>query len=133
MYNSLLEELRFKIGEQYELNEFNLKSIESTFINGIEYENYEYIEDDFKVLFRVELSSKIILQYNGDILSCVIYSLDLKYLDCFIEQLNKHISFSKKLITDKLNLAQTINIFNTQGISLTLDLERVICLKMYKS
>lgn len=79
MYNSLLEELRFKIGEQYELNEFNLKSIESTFINGIEYENYEYIKNDFKTLFGVELSSNIVLQYNADILCRVLYTFDRTY------------------------------------------------------
>ena len=43
MCKSLLEGLRFTIGEQYELNEFNLKSLDSTFSNDLEYENYEYI------------------------------------------------------------------------------------------
>jgi len=79
MCNSLLEELRFKIGEQYELNEFNLKGIESTFINEIEYENYEYIKNDFKTLFGIELSSNLILQYNADILYSVICEFELSY------------------------------------------------------
>lgn len=58
---SLFKELRFKIGEQYELNEFNLKGLKSTFSNGLEYENYEYIKGDLKTLFGIALSRSVIL------------------------------------------------------------------------
>ena len=79
MCNSLLKEFRFKIGEQYELNEFNLKTLESTFSNGLELENYEYIKGDFKALFGVEFSSNIILQYNADILYGVIFEFEVRH------------------------------------------------------
>ena len=80
MCKSLLEELRFTIGEQYELNEFNLKAVGSTIINGLEYDSYEYIKNDFKALFGVEFSKNIVLQYNCDILSKVIYEFDMDNL-----------------------------------------------------
>ena len=133
MYDSLLTELRFRIGEQYELNEFNLKSIESTFISGIEYENYEYIKNDFKALFGVEFSSNIVLQYNADILSGIIYNLDIMDVDSFIQELNKHLSFSKKLISDKLDFSQTIDILNFKGVNITIDIDKVISLKVFKT
>lgn len=79
MNTSLLKELRFTIGEQYELNEFNLKSIESTFSHGLEFDSYEYVKDDFKALFGLEFSNNIILQYNGDILYSVIYEFVLNH------------------------------------------------------
>ncbi|WP_412985636.1 hypothetical protein [Pontimicrobium sp. IMCC45349] len=85
----MLKELRFKIGEQYELNEFNLESLESTFINGLEYESYEYIKNDFKALFGVEFSKNIILQYNADILSRVVYEFDIAKLNIVKDKLNQ--------------------------------------------
>jgi len=133
MCKSLLKELRFKIGEQYELNEFNLKALESTFINDLEYENYEYIKGDFKTLFGIQLLNNIILQYNGDILSGIIYSLDLNDLDSLIQELNVYLSFSRNLIIDKLNLGQTLTVFCFQEFSLTLDIEKDIKLRLFKT
>ena len=128
----LQEELRFKIGEQYELNEFNLKSIDSTFENSIEYENYEYIKGDFKTLFDVNLSKNVILQYNADILSGLIYRLDLKDLDSLIEKLNEYLSFDRKLDTQKHVSGQVITVFSFQEISLTLDVEKDLRLRVFK-
>lgn len=133
MSSSLLKELGFKIGEQYELNEFNLKSLKSTFSNGLEYENYEYIKDDFKMVFGLKLLGNIILQYNGDILSGIVYSLDLEKLDSLIEKLNDYLPLDRKLITDKLDLGQTFTIFSFQEISLTLNTERDIQFRVFKS
>ena len=92
MCKSLLKEFRFKIGEQYELNEFNLKSIESTFSNGLEYENYEYIKGDFETLFGLDLVRNVILQYNGDILYGVIYEFKTKNINSLIERINNFLS-----------------------------------------
>lgn len=89
MSNYLLKEFRFKIGEQYELNEFNLKSLESTFSNGLEYENYEYIKGDFKTLFGIPFSSNLILQYNGDILCKVIYEFELPHYNYLKSKVNQ--------------------------------------------
>ena len=104
MCNSLLKEFRFKIGEQYELNEFNLKSLEPTFGNGLEYENYEYIKGDFKTLFRVPFSSNPILQYNGDILYCVICEFELS-----------HYSYLKSKVNQCIFKEVTIDILNDEG------------------
>lgn len=89
MCNSLLKEFRFKIGEQYELNEFNLKTLESTFSNGIELENYEYIKGDFKTLFGIPFSSNVILQYNGDILYSVICEFELSHYSYLKSKVNQ--------------------------------------------
>lgn len=89
MCSSLLKELPFKIGEQYELNEFHLKTLESTFSNGLEYENYEYIKGDFKILFEVALCSNPILQYNGDILYSIICEFELTHYSHLKSKVNK--------------------------------------------
>lgn len=133
MNTSLLKELRFKIGEQYELNEFNLKTIESTFKDGVEYENYEYIKGDFKMLFGLKLVSNIILQYNCDILSGIKYRLDLKDLDSLIERLNTYLPLDKQVGTEKLTLGKTFTIFCFQEFSLLLDSEKDIKLRVFKS
>lgn len=104
MCKSLLKELRFTIGEQYELNEFSLKTIESTFINGLEYESYEYIKSDFKALFGVEFSKNVVLQYNGDILSRVLYEFDIASLNLLkskVSQLSLKNLIVEVLIKDK--------------------------------
>lgn len=104
--SSLLKVFRFKIGEQYELNEFNLKSLEPTFSNGLEYENYEYIKGDFKYLFGIPFSKNIVLQYNGDILFSVIFSFKQIYYDKLESKINKYSSneFSVELcLEDKSN------------------------------
>ncbi|MGO3706565.1 MAG: hypothetical protein ACTJGD_02785 [Mesonia hippocampi] len=90
MSNSLLKEFRFKIGEQYELNEFNLKSLESTFSNGLEYENYEYIKGDIITFLGIEIYGNIILQYNTDILCGIIYSFEINKLSKLVSRLEKY-------------------------------------------
>lgn len=129
----LQEELRFNLGEQYELNEFNLKTIESTFKDGLEYENYEYIKNDVKTVFGLKLVSNIILRYNGDLLSEIIYKLNLKDLDNLIEKLNSYLSFDRKLDTEKINLGQTITIYSFQEFSLSLYTGKDIKLRVFKS
>ncbi len=90
MPKSLVKELHFRIGEQYELNEFNLKSIESTFRNGLEYENYEYIKDDITTFLGIKISANIILQYNADILCGVIYTFNIDNLTRLKSRLEKY-------------------------------------------
>jgi len=133
MYNSLLKELRFKIGEQYELNEFNLKSLESTFSNGLEYENYKYLKDDVNTLFRLRLLSNIILQYNGDILSGIIYKLALDDLEDLLTRLNSYLPLDKKLNTEKIILGKTFTVFRFQEFNVSLDIDKGIELRVFKS
>jgi len=104
MCNSLLKELPFKIGEQYELNEFNLKTLESTFSNGLEYENYKYIKGDFKTLFGIPFSSNPILKYNGDVLYSVICEFELSnysYLKSKVNQCTLNSLIVEVLIKDE--------------------------------
>ncbi|WP_452233043.1 hypothetical protein [Lacinutrix sp. MEBiC02595] len=89
MCNSLLKEFRFKIGEQYELNEFNLQTLKSTFSNGLEFENYKYIKGDFETLFRVPFSGNPILQYNGDILYSVICEFESSHYSYLKSKVNQ--------------------------------------------
>ena len=132
MCKSLLKELRFKIGEQYELNEFNLNSIESTFSNELECENYEYIKDDFKALFGIELSSKIILQYNGDILIGITFEFNLESLPILLDELKFYPSLKPIVNQENHVLGKTFILFKNQEIHITLDVQRVIYLRVSK-
>lgn len=97
MCKSLLKELRFEIGEQYELNEFNLKSLESTFNDGLEFENYEYIKDDLKTVLGLNLFSNVILQYNGDILYSVICEFELSHYSYLKSKIGQY-SFEEVIV-----------------------------------
>jgi len=66
----------FRIGEQYELYEFELKYVKTVFKGNNEYLVYEFIEQREMSLFDVRVK-KVHLYYNADILSKVIYFLDL--------------------------------------------------------
>ncbi|MBD3863273.1 MULTISPECIES: hypothetical protein [Olleya] len=107
--------------------------MKSTFYKGLEYENYEYIKDDFKTIFGLKLLRNIVLQYNGDILSGMIFELDLKDLDSLIEKLNDYLYCERKLVRDKFVLGQTFTVFNFKEISLTLDIEEGIKLGVLKN
>lgn len=91
LLNLIKKELRFEIGEQFELNEFNVKTLKSVSINDIEYDVYQYIKGDIREVFNLKIT-KILLYYNADILSAVHYcfnSNDLKSLMKNISQLLK--------------------------------------------
>ncbi|NRD18616.1 hypothetical protein HNV08_01045 [Winogradskyella eckloniae] len=133
MYYSLLKELRFKIGEQYELNEFNVKTIESTFNNGLEYENYEYIKGDFEALFGLKLIYNVILQYNTDILFGVIYKLAQQDLESLVQELNNYLPLSKKINTESLVVGKTFTLYSFYEFSLSIDIEQDITLRIFKS
>ena len=133
MCKSLLEEFRFTIGEQYELNEFNLASLESTFNNGLEYENYKYLKDDVDTLFGLRLLNNIVLQYNGDMLSGVIYRFTLNDLGNLITRLNSYLPLDKKLDTEKFTSGKTFIVFRFQEFSVSLDIEEDIELRVIKS
>lgn len=89
-FNSLQKELRFKIGEQYDLNEFNLKGIEPTFKNGLEYENYQYIKEGNNYLLEVEFTNLITLQYNADILCKVVYEFHIRDYELLKSKIEKY-------------------------------------------
>ena len=132
MCKSLLNELRFTIGEQYELNEFNLKSIESTFSNGLEYENYQYVKDDLKTIFGLNLVSNVILQYNGDILSRFVYTLDSKDLTSLVNRINNYLTEGKKLTLERMPTSVILEFYKTYKIQLSIEVDNRVFLKVCK-
>lgn len=68
------KKLPFEIGEQYELNEFNLEYIETKLIGEYEYQVYRYIKNDKPVILGFKIK-EIRLYYNADILERVKYYL----------------------------------------------------------
>lgn len=130
MYKSLLKELRFEIGEQYEVNEFNLKSIESTFRDGLEYENYIYIKDDIKTFLGLKLKDSIILEYNGDILAGMRFEFKLEDLSVLVLRLNSFFPKNIKLKESSNSVVFRLN--NTTYIKLKIVLATSLLLKVYK-
>jgi hypothetical protein len=131
-FKSLQEELRFKIGEQFELNEFHLKTLKSTVINGIEYENYEYIKEDFKTVFGLRLSGNIVLQYNGDILSGVIYTFKEYDFKSLILNINRYLPFERKLDSQKTVLSSSPIFINLLEFCIKINRENDINLSVLK-
>lgn len=101
-FNSLKKELKFEIGEQFELNEFNVKTLKSVIINDIEYDVYQYIKNDIRDVFNLKIS-KILLYYNADILITVHFFFNSSDLN----GLMKHISQLLKLNENTVNPIKT--------------------------
>lgn len=70
---------KFKLGEQYENWEFELKAIPPYEIieNGLTLEVYEYIGKPISILQCAV--GKVLLYFNADILHKVSYSFDISY------------------------------------------------------
>lgn len=78
LLNLIKKELRFEIGEQFELNEFNVETLKTEHINGIDYDVYRYIKGDYNQLFDMEIS-EILLFYNADVLCGITLELNSKH------------------------------------------------------
>ena len=72
MNKKLQQELKFKIGEQYEKYEFELDWVTSVIDTNLRYEVYRYIGKDKSSIFNFEIH-KILLAYNCDFLAGVFY------------------------------------------------------------
>ena len=72
MNKKLQQELKFRIGEQYEKYEFELDWVTSVLDNNLRYEVYRYIGKDKTSMFNFEIH-KILLAYNCDFLAGVFY------------------------------------------------------------
>lgn len=113
MIEKLLEELPFKIGEEFELNEFNVDSEYSLFIGGIEYEIYTYIKDDIKSIFGLEVKSTQ-LYYNADILHLIKYDFNTNSVTKLVNNINLQLPLeNKEIITTNKERYIFNNIFLT--------------------
>ncbi len=83
--------IKFKIGEQYEKNEFDLDWVETIFENNLRYEVYEYIGNNKITIFRFEIQ-KTLLTYNCDFLAGIFYFIEFSKYPDLIEKLNLKIS-----------------------------------------
>lgn len=72
MCKPLLKELYFRIGEQYELHEFDLVEEAIKLIGNYEYDVYSCNSDLFERI-KTDGLINILLYYNGDILARVDY------------------------------------------------------------
>jgi len=133
MRTSLLKELPFKIGEQYELNEFHLKTLKSTFNNGLEYENYEYIKSDLITIFDLQLENNITLKYNGDLLIEAVYVFNINSFNTLINKLNDYLTVDNLLDLEKIDLREVFTIYNFAEIKITLKIQKHVKLTIFKS
>lgn len=72
MNKKLQQELKFRIGEQYEKYEFELDWVTSVLDNNLRYEVYTYTGKDKSSIFNFEIN-KILLAYNCDFLAGLFY------------------------------------------------------------
>ncbi len=79
--NKLLQEFHFTIGEQFEVNEFNVKTENSIFVGGLEYE---------------------MLFYNTDILSVFKYEFNTDLLDELLKKLYSYLPTAKASNNNKI-------------------------------
>lgn len=118
-FNSFKKELKFEIGEQFELNEFNIKTLKSVSINNIEYDVYQYIKDDIREVFNLKIT-KILLFYNADILSAIHYYFDGNGLNILMKQMDKLLKNSTEEVVKGVKKA-TYEISDGNHLTIELD------------
>lgn len=90
LLNLIKKELRFEIGKQFELNEFNVETLKTEHINGITYDVYRYIKGDYNQLFDMEIS-EILLFYNADILHTIHYDIEKDNFNYLKNKINSYL------------------------------------------
>lgn len=80
-----INQLKFRIGEQYENYEFQLKPIKEYIENNIHYDAYSFEENSNSILGIK--TDKVELHYNADILEKVVYHFTGNQYECLKEQI----------------------------------------------
>lgn len=95
------DKLKFKIGEEYGIWEFELNAIPPYEImeNGLTYQIYEYIGEPI-FLFQCPISTTLLF-FNTDILQRVIHQIDLKFKSKVIESFRSSESTLKLTINNR--------------------------------
>ncbi len=88
--NTLLQKLHFTIGEEFEKNEFNVKTGNSFYVDALEYESYTYIKGDIKSILGLNINS-IQLFYNADVLCAVKYEFNANLQDKLRNKINSYV------------------------------------------
>jgi hypothetical protein len=123
MYESLIKKLRFEIGEQYELHEFNLKYVSSTFENNLRFEKYEFLQENSFSLFGIELTNQVLLNYNADILHSIEYNVHKENLPSFLSTLQKFLQNDNSEKYLDLHIGITISLNDSTKIRLKIFVE----------
>jgi len=94
----LLDYLRFSIGEQYEVHEFDLTYLKEVEGDEYVYDAYEYHKGDIRAFLGLKLTKGILLFYNADVLSGVAYKLCGNHYHYLFVRLNKFLPEDQKLV-----------------------------------
>ena len=106
----------FKIGEQYEKQEFYLQRINTLLLGDLEYEVYRHLSEMRIELLGVLVKS-VMLYYNADILSAVQYHL--------VEEICADELLLKEKIQEVNNVEITLDKTNLWIMSKTFSLNKI--------
>jgi hypothetical protein len=106
MNKKLQQELKFRIGEQYEKYEFELDWVTSMIDNNLRYEVYRYIGKDKSSIFNFEID-KILLAYNCDFLAGVFYFIKGECYFRILSEIQKE-SFCTSRIINLIEIDENI-------------------------
>ena len=106
----------FKIGEQYEKQEFYLQRINTLLLGDLEYEVYRHLSEMRIELLGVLIKS-VMLYYNADILSAVQYHL--------VEEICADELLLKEKIQEVNNVEITLDKTNLWIMSKTFSLNKI--------
>lgn len=83
-----INQLKFRIGEQYENYEFQLKPIKEYIENNIHYDAYSFEENSNSILGIK--TDKVELHYNADVLEKVVCYFKGNQYECLKEQIEQN-------------------------------------------
>lgn len=96
----LLKILKFKIGEQYDEQEFNLQSKGEVKQNSVIYDMYQYEKDDLTQIFNIPITRGVFLLYNADVLCAVYYRFSGNQFEVLFNSINSCLPADNKMMID---------------------------------
>lgn len=101
--NLFLKTLRFKVGDKYENYDLKLKGAGSFRRNDLNYQIYFYTKNEFKDIFSLPITNRILVLYYFNILEAVYYRFIGNQFQILLDKINENLSSNNKMIVPNPN------------------------------
>lgn len=101
--NLFLKTLRFKIGEKYDNRDLKLSSASSFMRNDLYYQIYFYTKTEFKEIFSIPITNRILVLYHLNILEAVYYRFYGNQFQTLLENINDNLPSNNKMLIHNPN------------------------------
>ncbi|WP_341221606.1 hypothetical protein [Polaribacter atrinae] len=101
--NLFLKTLRFKIGDKYDNRDLKLRSASSFSRNDLNYQIYFYTKTEFKEIFSIAITNRILVLYHLNILEAVYYRFYGNQFQTLLDKINDNLPSNNKMLVPNPN------------------------------